>query len=104
MRIFKGFYHESFDGATSQALFSFLLSLFFLTTSRVKAQSTFGSIRGVAQDQSGATIPDVQVTLHNVDENVDRLMKTDATGAYPWRLEREYHYASRDGAVPDPNR
>jgi hypothetical protein len=59
-----------------------LLSLLFLTTSRVKAQSTFGSIRGIAQDQTGATIPDVQVTLHNVDENVDRLTKTDATGAY----------------------
>src|SRR5271170_6120312 len=59
-----------------------LLSLLFLTTSRVKAQSTFGSIRGIAQDQSGATIPDVQVILHNVDENVDRLTKTDATGAY----------------------
>jgi hypothetical protein len=59
-----------------------LLSLLFLTTSRGNAQSTFGSIRGIAQDQSGAAIADVQVTLHNVDENVDRVTKTDAVGAY----------------------
>jgi hypothetical protein len=59
-----------------------LLSLLFMGTSRINAQSTFGSIRGIAQDQSGATIPDVQVVLHNVDENVDRLTKTDASGAY----------------------
>jgi hypothetical protein len=59
-----------------------LFSLLFMTTSRMEAQSTFGSIRGVAQDQSGAAIPDVQVTLHSVDENTDRLTMTDAAGAY----------------------
>ena len=41
-----------------------------------------GSIRGIAEDQSGAAIPDVQITLHSVDENTDRLTKTDAAGAY----------------------
>jgi hypothetical protein len=77
-----------------------LLSLLFLTTSRVKAQSTFGSIRGIAQDQSGAAISDVQVTLHNVDENVDRVTKTDAAGAYAFDnvLANKYSIrAKRDG-------
>jgi len=46
------------------------------------AQSTFGSIRGSAQDSSGAVIPDLQITLHSIDQNTDRQTKTDATGNY----------------------
>jgi hypothetical protein len=59
-----------------------LFSLFFITIPFLKAQSTFGSIRGIAEDKSGAAVPDVQVTLHSVDENTDRLTKTDDAGAY----------------------
>jgi hypothetical protein len=50
------------------------------------AQSTFGSIRGTVQDVSGAVIPDAQITLHSVDENTDRTVKTDATGGTRWRM------------------
>jgi hypothetical protein len=46
------------------------------------AQSTFGSIRGTAQDTSGAAIPDTQITLHSIDQNTDRVVKTNATGDY----------------------
>ena len=46
------------------------------------AQSTFGSIRGTAQDASGAAIPDTQVILHSVAENMDRAVRSDATGAF----------------------
>jgi hypothetical protein len=35
------------------------------------AQSTFGSIRGSALDQSGAVLPQTQIMLHNVGENTD---------------------------------
>jgi Carboxypeptidase regulatory-like domain len=59
-----------------------VLFALLLMSTRMNAQSTFGSIRGIAQDQTGATIPDVQVTLHSVDENTDRLTKTDAAGVY----------------------
>src|ERR1700722_19874597 len=46
------------------------------------AQSTFGSVRGTAQDSSGAALPEVQVTLHSVDENIDRVVKTDSNGGF----------------------
>jgi hypothetical protein len=45
-------------------------------------QSTFGSIRGTAQDSSGAVLPDTQITLHSIDENTDRIVKADAAGDY----------------------
>jgi hypothetical protein len=40
-----------------------------MTQGRAFAQSTFGSVRGVAQDNTGGTLPDTQVTLHSLDEN-----------------------------------
>jgi hypothetical protein len=46
------------------------------------AQSTFGSIEGTVQDVTGAAIPDAQVTLHSIDENIDRSVTSDATGSY----------------------
>lgn len=63
-------------------------------------QSTFGSIRGTSEDASGAAIPDVQVTLHSVDENTDRVVKTDATGNYTLENVKAGKYtirAQRDG-------
>ena len=49
---------------------------------RGQAQSTFGSVRGVVQDESGAALPDAQVTLHSVGENTDRSVKADASGDF----------------------
>ena len=46
------------------------------------AQSTFGSIRGTASDITGASVPDATVTLHSVDQNIDRIVKTDSSGSY----------------------
>jgi Carboxypeptidase regulatory-like domain len=46
------------------------------------AQSTFGSVRGTVQDATGASIPGALVTVHSVDENVDRTAKTDASGEF----------------------
>src|SRR3984957_7335267 len=59
-----------------------LLGLLFMSSPRLTAQSTFGSIRGTAQDTSGAAIPDTQITLHSIDQNTDRAVKTNATGDY----------------------
>ena len=47
-----------------------------------QAQSTFGSIRGTAQDSSGGVLPDAEVTLHSDDQNTDRVVKTDGAGNY----------------------
>src|SRR3984885_11318834 len=49
---------------------------------RGQAQSTFGSVRGVVQDESGAALPNAQVTLHSVGENTDRSVTADASGGF----------------------
>jgi hypothetical protein len=64
------------------AIAIFLFALLCISSSRLEAQSTFGSIRGIVQDSTGASIPDAQITLHSVDENIDRKVKADATGSY----------------------
>ena len=77
-----------------------VLALVLIGTLSVQAQSTFGSIRGVVQDTSGAAIPDAQVTLHSVDENTDHAVKTDATGNYTLENIKAGKYsirAQRDG-------
>jgi Carboxypeptidase regulatory-like domain/TonB dependent receptor len=59
-----------------------LFGLLFIISPRLEAQSTFGSIRGAAQDNSAAALPDTKITLHSLDENTDRVVKTDAAGNY----------------------
>ena len=46
------------------------------------AQSTFGSIVGTVQDASGATVPDVALTVKNLDDNSSRTIVSDAAGAF----------------------
>lgn len=77
-----------------------LLGLLFMSTSCLEAQSTFGSIRGVAQDSTGAAIPEAQITLHSIDENTDKVVKADATGSYAFEnvLPNRYIiHAQHDG-------
>ncbi len=59
-----------------------LVVLLVLLGIRGQAQSTFGSVRGVVQDESGAALPDAQVTLHSVGENSDRAVTADASGGF----------------------
>jgi Carboxypeptidase regulatory-like domain len=59
---------------------------------KLGAQSTFGSIRGSAQDQSGAAISQVQITLHNVDENTDGVTSSDGAGNFLFENVRPGHY------------
>lgn len=58
----------------------FVLAL--VVTGRGYGQSTFGSVRGIAQDNTGATLPDTQLTLHSVGENTDRVVKSDGDGNF----------------------
>src|SRR5580692_8439814 len=46
------------------------------------AQSTFGDIRGTVRDPSDLAIPQAEVTLHNADENTNRVATSDASGGY----------------------
>ncbi len=59
-----------------------LFCLAILASHPAYAQSTFGSVRGVAQDDSGAVLPDTQLTLHSLDENTDRTVKTGSDGSF----------------------
>jgi hypothetical protein len=46
------------------------------------AQSTFGDIRGTVRDPSNLPVPQAEVTLHNVDENTNRVAASDGSGGY----------------------
>jgi hypothetical protein len=64
------------------------------------AQSTFGSVRGIAQDPSGAAVPDTKVVLHSTDENTDRTTNADSSGDFIFENVKAGHYtlhASHDG-------
>jgi len=79
-------------------LFACYVLVFFLGVlccGRGYAQSTFGSVRGTAQDSSGAVLPDVQVTLHSVDENTDRVVKTDSNGGFTIENVKPGQYSVR---------
>ena len=56
--------------------------LMLLAHATMHAQSTAGSIRGVVQDKTGAVVPESQITLHSDDENIDRVINADASGAF----------------------
>jgi Carboxypeptidase regulatory-like domain len=72
-----------------------LVALLCMSSPRLEAQSTFGSIRGIVQDSTGASIPDAGITLHGVDENTDRKVKTDATGSYAFENVLANRYSIR---------
>jgi len=59
-----------------------LLVALLLSNIALHAQSTFGSIRGIAQDNTGAALPGAQITLHSIDENTDRTLKCDDSGSF----------------------
>lgn len=87
-------------GRSLVGILAILFALFLLIAPQLKAQSTFGSVRGVAQDHSGASLPDTQITLHSIDENTDRTVKADSTGSYSFEnvLAGKYSlHAQHDG-------
>ncbi len=46
------------------------------------AQSTFGTMRGVVQDATGAFVPGATVQLHSIAENTDRTLTTNGSGEF----------------------
>jgi hypothetical protein len=64
------------------------------------AQSTFGSIRGSTQDETGAPMPQVAMVIHNIDENSDLAAISDASGNYLFENLKPGHYrltAAKEG-------
>jgi hypothetical protein len=90
---------------SSQRSFANILSLLFClffagSASLAHGQSTFGSVRGNVQDATGAAIAGTQVTLHSSDENTDRTVEADASGAFTFENVKAGKYtlrAHRDG-------
>jgi hypothetical protein len=60
----------------------FLLLLLLVPSSFLEAQSTFGGVKGVVQDPQGLPVPGTQVIIHSIDENSDRKLLSDGTGAF----------------------
>ena len=90
---------QGFDGfanATVRGFSLLLLIVLALTGLRpAMAQSTFGSVRGVAQDDSGAVLPETQITLHSLDENTDRQVKSGADGSFAIENVKPGRYSLR---------
>jgi hypothetical protein len=57
------------------------------------AQSTFGSVRGIVQDNTGAVISDSQVVLHSSDENTERTVNADASGTFIFENVKAGNYS-----------
>ena len=58
----------------------------------LSAQSTFGSIRGTTQDQTGAALLNAQLALHNVDENTEVATVSDGAGNFLFENLKPGHY------------
>ncbi len=56
-----------------------------VTMGSANAQLYTGSVSGVVTDQSGAVVPQVQVTLVDTDKGFTFLAKTDGSGRYLFR-------------------
>jgi hypothetical protein len=70
-----------------------LLILMSFAVARADAQSTFGSIHGTTEDQTGSFIPEAQVNLHSVDENSDFTATSDDHGNFAFENVKPGHYS-----------
>ena len=71
---------------------SVIAGLFFLGVFPAFGQSTFGSVRGIAQDASGAAIPETRVILHSTDEDADKTAASDSSGNFSFENVKPGHY------------
>jgi hypothetical protein len=74
-------------------IFAILLILNIVTPAF--AQSTFGSVRGIVQDNTSAVISDTQVVLHSTDENTERTVAADASGNFIFENVKAGKYSLR---------
>jgi hypothetical protein len=54
----------------------------------VCAQSSTGTIHGHATDDKGAAVPDVQVTIKNLNTNGTTVVRTDTNGFFRYQTCR----------------
>jgi hypothetical protein len=72
---------------------AWIFTVIFSVSISASAQSTFGSVRGIAQDNSGAVLPGADILLHSEDENTDRATKTDDSGNFTLENVKAGHYS-----------
>src|ERR1700735_5325173 len=72
-----------------------LLGLVMAVALPTFGQSTFGSVRGIVQDKSGAAVGGAKVVLHSTDENSDKMVDADATGGFSFENIKAGHYTLR---------
>src|ERR1700719_427685 len=58
-------------------------------------QSTFGSVRGMVQDNTSAVVSDTQVVLHSTDENTERTVIADSSGNFLFENVKAGKYSLR---------
>src|SRR6201981_2009679 len=63
----------------------------FYGSSTLSAPSPFGSVRGIVQDTTSATIPGTTITLHSVDENSNRTLPADGSGNFDFENVKAGH-------------
>ncbi len=81
----------SWRGSAERVLL-ILLMLFGWTVAGAMAQADAGSITGFVQDQTGAVIPNAQVTLINTDTGLTLKAQSDASGSYVFSPVKIGHY------------
>jgi hypothetical protein len=59
---------------------------------RVDAQSTFGSIRGIAIDSTGSAVPAAEITVEGLDDNSERKVISGDDGAFEIENLKPGHY------------
>ena len=59
-----------------------LLLVFLLSSFRLAAQATEGSILGTVTDSSGAAVPQATVRVTSVETGAERVFETSSTGEY----------------------
>lgn len=78
----------------------FFVATIVLVGQRTFAQSTFGSIVGTVQDQTGAVIGRTSVVVRNVDENISQKQESNGSGEFLFLNLKPGNYeisASRNG-------
>ena len=63
------------------------------------AQTSKGTLTGIVRDSSGAVVPNVDVTITNVDTSESRVVKTSTLGAYRLDAVTPGHYTLRAGST-----
>jgi hypothetical protein len=67
---------------------------------QVRAQSTFGDLRGTTRDPSGLPLPATAVTVHSLDENTNRKVMSGEDGSFLVENLKPGHYeltAAKEG-------